>query len=104
MPGGDGTGPWGRGPRSGWGLGYCGDTYGPMYSGPCGRGFGRGRRWYYEDVPVRTPLRPGVDRPYSREPSPEEEKGHLQMILEDMEAELLNIKERIAELDKEKDE
>lgn len=34
MPGRDGTGPWGRGPRTGWGMGPCGAGF--------GRGFGRG--------------------------------------------------------------
>ena len=100
MPRGDGTGPWGEGPRTGWGLGYCGDTYGPMYSGPRGRG----RRWFHEGVPKRMLQRSSVDRPYFREPSAEEEKGHLQRLVEDLEAQLLDIKERIAELDKEKDE
>ncbi|MDG6225518.1 MAG: DUF5320 domain-containing protein [Candidatus Thermoplasmatota archaeon] len=104
MPGGDGTGPWGRGPRTGWGLGYCGDPYGPMYPGPRGRGFGRGRRWFYEDIPERNPIRSPVDQSYFKEPSREKEKNYLQGIVQDMEAELLDIKERIAELDKEKDE
>ena len=104
MPGGDGTGPWGRGPRTGWGLGYCGDPYRPMYKGPRGRGFGRGRRWFYEDIHERSPIRSPVDQPYFKEPYREKEKNYLQGIVQDMEAELLDIKERIAELDKEKDE
>lgn len=47
MPAGDRTGPWGLGPRTGRGLGYCsGSPYpGFMIPGPrfgFGRGFGRG--------------------------------------------------------------
>jgi hypothetical protein len=42
MPGGNGTGPLGRGPLTGRGL------------GPCGRGYGRGLGYYdyYEPYPV----------------------------------------------------
>ncbi|RUM87793.1 MAG: hypothetical protein DSZ24_05335 [Thermodesulfatator sp.] len=45
MPRGDRTGPWGWGPRSGRGLGFCGGFGRPgfMVPGP-GRGFGRGGR------------------------------------------------------------
>lgn len=41
MPRGDGTGPMGSGPMSGWGLGRCGDR-GELYR--YGPGFGGGRR------------------------------------------------------------
>ena len=39
MPGFDGTGPQGMGPRTGRGMGPCGGGYG--YGGGFGRGFGR---------------------------------------------------------------
>jgi hypothetical protein len=47
MPGGDRTGPWGAGPMTGRGRGYCSGYAAPgyMYPGPglgYGRGFGRG--------------------------------------------------------------
>jgi len=47
MPGGDRTGPWGLGPRTGRGLGFCSGYGAPgyLYPGPgmgFGRGFGRG--------------------------------------------------------------
>ena len=47
MPAGDRTGPWGAGPRTGRGFGYCTGYAAPghMYPGPglgFGRGFGRG--------------------------------------------------------------
>lgn len=44
MPGGDGTGPWGIGSRTGRGLGYCNGFPVPGYmNGGYGGGFGRGR-------------------------------------------------------------
>ncbi len=50
MPGFDGTGPWGMGPGTGWGLGPCGA--GRAWRRGFGRGwFGRGRgfgwRWWW---------------------------------------------------------
>jgi len=46
MPGGDRTGPLGRGPVTGWGRGFCGEADGPQFArggyGGQGRGFGRG--------------------------------------------------------------
>lgn len=44
MPAGDRTGPWGMGPRTGRGLGFCSGYAHPGYmtAGP-GSGFGRGR-------------------------------------------------------------
>ncbi|HHU75822.1 MAG TPA: DUF5320 domain-containing protein [Firmicutes bacterium] len=44
MPGGDGTGPRGFGPLTGWGRGYCAGEPVRGYGG-FGPGF-RGRRWY----------------------------------------------------------
>ncbi|MCD6575698.1 MAG: DUF5320 domain-containing protein [Nanoarchaeota archaeon] len=47
MPFGDGTGPDGRGPMTGRGLGYCAGYNSPGFTRgvPMGRGFGRGFRW-----------------------------------------------------------
>ena len=53
MPGFDGTGPFGQGPRTGWGMGYCGPGRGRprrFYGFGAGRGLppwggGRGRVW-----------------------------------------------------------
>jgi len=47
MPAGDRTGPWGAGPRTGRGFGYCSGYASPGYMTPGpgmgpGRGFGRG--------------------------------------------------------------
>lgn len=46
MPGGDRTGPWGAGPMTGRGAGFCAGYDVPGYMNPAyGRGFGRGRGW-----------------------------------------------------------
>jgi hypothetical protein len=42
MPRYDGTGPWGQGPGSGWGLGPCGAGRRRGYGSGYARGFGRG--------------------------------------------------------------
>ena len=42
MPRGDGTGPWGEGPMTGGGFGYCNPAY-REYGVPYGQGFGYGR-------------------------------------------------------------
>ena len=43
MPRGDGTGPMGNGPQTGWGDGYCADTPGSDNAPQTkGRGLGRG--------------------------------------------------------------
>ncbi len=59
MPWGDGTGPWGLGPRTGRGFGYCAGYPHPGFVVPFprggrwfwwGRGFwgrGRGWRWFW---------------------------------------------------------
>jgi len=45
MPGRDGTGPWGTGPRTGRGMGWCAAPPGTAPRAyPAGFGFGRGRR------------------------------------------------------------
>ena len=49
MPGGDGTGPWGQGPMTGRGLGYCSGNNAPGWTVPGpgrGMGYGRGRGGY----------------------------------------------------------
>jgi len=44
MPGGDRTGPRGKGPKTGRGLGFCAGNKEPGYNNPRGRPFdGRGR-------------------------------------------------------------
>jgi hypothetical protein len=79
MPGFDRTGPRGLGPRTGRGMGPCGDGYG--YGGGYGGGFGRGF---------------GGRRFLTRK----EEKESLEEETEALEQELKAIKERLAELKK----
>jgi hypothetical protein len=42
MPGGDRTGPWGMGPMTGRGMGFCGGYGHPGYINPAGFGWGFG--------------------------------------------------------------
>ena len=57
MPGRDGTGPWGEGPRTGWARGFCSPAgYGPRPAGqrmgfPPGRGRGRRCSWFWSGLP-----------------------------------------------------
>ena len=120
MPGGDRTGPAGRGPMTGRAAGYCAGYPVPGYANPSGpgyghgfgygRGFGRGywgrgrgfwRRDYYPD-PYYGPA------PYYRDIYPEpikgEEKSYLEDMVKGLEGELKAIKERLQEFSKEKKE
>ena len=108
MPGGDRTGPMGRGPMTGRAAGLCAGYSNQRYSTPeygqgfgrgqgrgVGRGFwGRGRRFWhreYNDVPLN-------------QPSTEEEKVYLENLVHDLEDELKAVKDRIQNLLKEKKE
>jgi len=57
MPGGDGTGPMGRGPMSGRGLGYCAGFRMPGSR----RGPGRAAGWWPGGVSERTVVDPRFD-------------------------------------------
>lgn len=110
MPGGDRTGPMGRGPMTGRRLGYCTGYNEPGYANPgydrglgrgWGRGFGRGYwrcgrgfwwRGYYPE-----PYNPKV-------PSRKEEKIYLENMVKDLEEEIKSIKDRLQELSKEEKE
>lgn len=86
MPGFDGTGPMGRGPLTGRGLGPCGRGFGRGFRGGFGRGFGRrfgyGARYYGEPV-------------ITKEQEKEILESEMKILQEDIEA----IKKRIKELD-----
>ncbi|HHV64950.1 MAG TPA: DUF5320 domain-containing protein [Peptococcaceae bacterium] len=116
MPGMDGTGPWGQGPLTGRGMGYC-NPKAPLSRGVgfygrglgrgigrglgqgFGRGFGRGtgRGWsigsdgypqaYPEDYRA-------MDYPADRTP----DRSYLQQRQEILEAELKRVKESLASL------
>jgi hypothetical protein len=100
MPAGDRTGPWGRGPMTGRGLGYCG-----VYALT---GYGRAWRWRGDYPRVRG----GWDRGWRRrghapgwvgpgdEPlSPERELEILRDQAEQLGAELKDIEQRIQDLE-----
>lgn len=126
MPWGDRTGPWGLGPRTGRGLGYCsgysvpgnanpgnfgGGRWGGMGRGwGRGRGFGRGRGmgfgrgWaHYQysypvaPVPATSAVAPGA---YGAFGSKEDEAAYLEDMKKSIEQELDEIKERLKELSK----
>jgi hypothetical protein len=121
MPGGDGTGPAGKGQRTGRGAGYCGGYGVPGYANPVpGRGFGMGwggawgrgrdwRHWYYRTgLPgwVRFGYAPAwgappveAYHPYAARPTKEQEVDVLQTQAEWLKQELDAISKRIAELE-----
>ncbi len=81
MPRFDGTGPWGLGPGTGWGLGPCGA--GMALRRGWGRGFGWRRFWGY---------------PYQPELTKKEEKEWLEEELKNLKEEMKEIKARLSEL------
>lgn len=116
MPAGDRTGPWGYGPRTGRGLGYCSGYARPGYmtAGPgwgLGRGFGRGRgmgRFFpfmspwgapYRGYPYPPPAPYAASSAGGYPPSVNEEEA-LSDEAAFLEAELDRIRERIGELKK----
>ncbi len=100
MPFGDGTGPFGQGPMTGRGLGYCGGNNAPgrffgagrgmgrgwgFHGRGMGRGFGRGFGWGF-----RWTNYPFVD-----------EKSALENRLKFLEEELSYTKKRLKEIEEE---
>jgi hypothetical protein len=104
MPGGDGTGPSGLGPRTGRAAGYCARYPVPGYMNPIlGRGYyrggGRGRRNLY----YATGLTGWQRGAYSYSPgiqtiTNEQELAELKNEAEYLENELKEIKKRIQEI------
>ena len=94
MPRFDGTGPWGLGPGTGWGLGPCGA--GLAWRRGWGRGFGRGFGWrrffWWRRFWGYDPYYPAFT------PSKKEEIEILSEEAKDLEEELKVIKARLAEL------
>ncbi|NLJ85039.1 MAG: DUF5320 domain-containing protein [Firmicutes bacterium] len=117
MPRGDYTGPWGRGPMTGRGAGYCAGYPVPGFANPIGgRGFGRafGRGWgrgmgrggsyqrgFYGGPTIgwasAYPRPVGFD-----EADPQAEAAMLRETANVLEAELKEVKKRLAELENEK--
>lgn len=89
MPGNDGTGPYGLGPRTGRGFGPCAGY--PVYPNQgCGMGYGRGRgyRWMRTGYPVAPP-------PYD----PAEDKVFLENQVRILENQLEQVKTHLKKLD-----
>ncbi|MBN2504678.1 MAG: DUF5320 domain-containing protein [Bacilli bacterium] len=82
MPGGDRTGPLGRGSMTGRGMGYCatsGRTFGnARYGGRAGRGYGLG-------FPSRFYAYPAATDPVATKADLEAEKADLQARLNEIE-------------------
>ena len=116
MPAGDRTGPWGAGPMTGRGAGYCAGYPIPGYMNPIGvgfgRGFGRGRgggrgyrhRFYATGLPGWAggywAMAPGV--PYGSAfgtPAAHEELEVLKSQAKYFESALEDIKKRMQELE-----
>lgn len=108
MPGGDRTGPVGYGPMTGRRLGLCAGYSNPGYSNfrygrgfrrGAGFGFGRGfhrfgrRLWFneYDQIP-------------NFQPNIEQEKQQLELLAENLEEQLKEVKARLLEISKEKKE
>jgi hypothetical protein len=112
MPGGDRTGPMGRGALTGWGRGICGGSRSTRFQGGGyaggGRGFGRGaggggRGWRNQFRATGLPgwRREGWAPPGSPgvEPAADTEQLWLRRRAAELEAEQKEIKARIAELE-----
>ena len=123
MPRGDFTGPWGQGPMTGRGAGFCAGYPVPGHANPqggrrgFGRGFGRGLGWGFRGGWGRgwgchQPMwggagwmNPGYppSSPYGGvgfyEPDPKLEAKALQETAEMLESELKQIKQRLKELE-----
>ena len=114
MPSGDRTGPLGQGPMTGRRAGYCSGYQSPGYSNPGfgrrfgfgrgpGRGFrghGRGFWWQIHRGPYYQPR--FLDPVDNVQPSIDEEKNYLNEMIENLEEDIHQIKERLKELSKEK--
>jgi len=117
MPGLDGTGPFGQGPQTGGGLGYCTGytipgytSYGrPMasrgFGRRFGRGFGRGFRGRRAHIPAHArgygPTYAPAYGPYRHLPSKEEQAELLRERASMFERSLTEIKKRLEELKRE---
>jgi hypothetical protein len=107
MPGGDRTGPRGRGPLTGGGFGYCGGSSDPRRFPrvdfgfpPGGFGRGRGRRNSFWATGLPGWQRRGRWNPSDRLPDSATEKRELQREAEELEAELVRLRGRIQELER----
>lgn len=105
MPGGDRTGPWGYGPRTGRAMGYCsrrgvpGFVSSGGFGGRFGRGFGRGLGLGRGRSP-RAAYAPPDDVPLSVA----DEVAYLQDVQMSLERDLEGVRKRLEELAETHDE
>jgi hypothetical protein len=112
MPGGDGTGPLGRGSMTGRARGYCAGFSQPGYERNIGFGRGFGRRFWRRGRGIGydsySQNYRNFDVPEFRNirsyPSEKEEKSFLENMIKDLESRMNDMKNRIKELSKEKKE
>ncbi len=109
MPAGNRTGPWGFGPRTGRGRGFCSGFQAPgyMYPGPglgYGGGFGLGRGFGRGMGRGRGFWRPRFGRFWGYSFSPVDEEAFLVGQAEALQAELRQIEARLKELKKAQEE
>ncbi|MDH7554428.1 MAG: DUF5320 domain-containing protein [Spirochaetota bacterium] len=112
MPRGDRTGPYGAGPMTGRGAGYCAGYGVPGYANPAGRfgasgigrGFGgRGRgfsHWFYA-TGLPGWMRFGYNLPAAYQYSKDDEKSFLKEQVDFLSKTIENLNKRLAELEKE---
>ncbi len=116
MPRGDRTGPWGQGPMTGRGVGYCAGYAVPGYANPyvaprgrgMGRGRGYGRRFFSRGLPWvggrcfpawgPAPVGPKAYAPYYGPETMDSEKGSLKAEAEFLKGQLAEIQARLEEL------
>jgi hypothetical protein len=113
MPGGDGTGPEGRGSMTGRRLGFCTGSTQPGYSNPgfgrgIRRGWGRrirrgfwGRRMLWHEPYYQEPYNPRFRGIFPTQ-SKEEEKTYLEEMVKGLEEEIKDIRGRIKEISEDK--
>lgn len=115
MPGGDGSGPMGRGAMTGWGRGLCSEPDGPPFArggnGGQGRGLGRGvggggrgrrNRFWATGIPGR--MRGAAVPPAfaGAKPPVDTRRQILEQRSAALEVELQEIKARLGELEAER--
>ena len=106
MPGFDGTGPWGEGPMTGGGFGYCrsgwGLAYRPGSAGFRGRfGAGRGFSGFGRGLGrIQLNRMPSYPGPQSRSLAANTELATLQQEAEDVKAYLKDVEAKIVKLEK----
>lgn len=96
MPGRDGTGPMGMGPKSGRGFGPCAG-YPAMPYGGCGMGRGRGYRWIAQATGVPGWIRYGY--PTTEQADPIQGKAFLENHARYLEGQLEQVKNQLKKLE-----